>query len=615
MAAILRGTSKRALTIVLGLIVFCILFMLTPNSSGDLTHTPNSWHNSKTPFTEHEQDLLRQEQERQRLALERHRKEQQQILQKEKEAEERREQELEQERLEQERLKKEQQQERKEINEVNNNNKIIYKDPSLADKDTHDEAEPLDDLPTVFDESRFPASSQKILETKIGVKALDDYVNRTPHNRDARDAAVAYILRQANIAYRNNTIYSVVIKPKSKIPPSGDIHDYTSLARYFWKNPNTADGLPYVRLDGKPNPDMDSVWDYRLLRKVFRDCYYMGQAYFWTGEERYAEKVVYRVKQWFLDPETRMNPNVKYGSLIFGNDLGRAQGVLDMFKVYGMFDALKAIEGSKAMRAEPTLISDLQTWFTSYITWLDNSIQANQEKNAHNNHGTYFTVQYLSILEFLGRDAEAKALAEESRTVRVGPQIRKDGAQPHETIRPISYFYSTFNLQGLILLAMQADSHGVDLWHHRGPVTTGLIRINSKKSVEIEIGGGTIEDAILYLADYGVKDISEWPYPDSGTRSLSDVLKMARVASLIYGRDRWQEAIENLEAKIDEAIPGEGSTEGGEEGDSTATTTTETETKGGASPAHAVASDDGDPNGFMCELGILSKGTLWHCYK
>ncbi|KAF9929039.1 hypothetical protein BGZ67_006614 [Mortierella alpina] len=264
-----------------------------------------------------------------------------------------------------------------------------------------------------------------------------------------------------------------------------------------------------------------------------------------------------------------------------------------------MFDALKAIDGSKVMGAEPTLISDLQTWFTSYMVWLDNSIQANQEKNAHNNHGTYFTVQYLSILEFLGRDAEAKALSEESRTVRVGPQIRKDGAQPHETIRPISYFYSTFNLQGLILLAMQADSHGVDLWHHRGPVTTSVIRVNSRKSVDIEVGGGTIEDAILYLADYGVKDLSEWPYPDSGTRSLSDVLKMARVASLIYGRDRWQEAIENLEAKIDEAIPGEGSTEGGEEGDSTATTTT-TDTKGGVAPAHAAAaSEDGDPNGFI----------------
>lgn len=60
----------------------------------------------------------------------------------------------------------------------------------------------------------------------------------------------------------------------------------------------------------------------------------MTRGYFWTGEPRYAEKVVYRVKEWFLDEATYMNPNLKNGSLIFGTEMGRAQGVLDMFKVF-----------------------------------------------------------------------------------------------------------------------------------------------------------------------------------------------------------------------------------------------------------------------------------------
>ncbi|KAF8925705.1 hypothetical protein BGZ47_003101, partial [Haplosporangium gracile] len=197
-----------------------------------------------------------------------------------------------------------------------------------------DEDEFQDGLPTDFDEVLFPESSQRILKARIGAKALENYMNDDPRSIDTRAESVAYILRQANNAYRNDSVYSVVIKPKSKLPPSRDIHDYTSLARYFWKNPDTEDGLPYVRHDGKPNPDMDSVWDYRLLRKVFRDCYYMAHGYFWTGEARYAEKIVYRVKEWFLDEATYMNPNLKYGSLIFGTEMGRAQGVLDMFKVF-----------------------------------------------------------------------------------------------------------------------------------------------------------------------------------------------------------------------------------------------------------------------------------------
>ncbi|KAF9406088.1 hypothetical protein BGZ94_003247 [Podila epigama] len=578
----LRASSKRTVTILLGLCIIFVLFTLTPYSDKAISNLPNKGFRTST--------------EDQALEIERHRKE--------KEEWEKNNVNAPQDQLH---------------NTNNKNNGFDIKKPDgtgtttnsgegtgagtgagtgdkslVQNTDTpptngdNKEEIPNDGLPVEFSVATFPPTSQRILETKVGARQLDEFM-REKQNMDAREAAVAYILRQANNAYRNTDVYSVVIKPVSKLPPSGDIHDYSSLARYFWKNENTPDGLPYIRRDGHPNPEMDSVMDYRLLRKVFRDCYYMGQAYFWTGEERYAEKIVFRINQWFLDEKTRMNPNLKYASLIFGSQLGRAQGVLDMFKVYGMFDALKMIKDSKALQKDPEMITKLQKWFSEYRTWIDGSVQANQEKNAHNNHGTYFTVQYLSILEFLGETEAAKKLAEESKIARVGPQIRKDGAQPHETIRPISFFYSTFNLQGLILLAVQADAHGVSLWSHRGPVQKVSIRINSAKSIPVEVGGGTIEDAIKYLATYAVKDPSEWPYPDSGTRNERDVLKMARVAALVYGKDKWQELIENLEAKVDESVSDE--------------------------PGAPAVVEDGEPNGFMCELGVLSKGTLWHCYK
>lgn len=245
------------------------------------------------------------------------------------------------------------------------------------------------------------------------------------------------------------------------------------------------------------------------------------------------------------------------------------------------------------MQAEPQMIPNLQRWFTSYLEWIDASPEATQERNARNNHGTYFTVQYISILEFLGRNEEAIAMAKDAKDRRVGSQIRRDGAQPHETIRPVSYFYSTFNLQGLMMLSMQAESHGVDLWSHKGPIELKTMRLNGlQKPVDVEVGGGTIEDAVRYLADYGSRDISEWPYPDAGERSLKDVLKMARAASLIYKSDFWPELIERLEDKLSEtAVQGEGKGDG-----------------------EAVV-EDGEPNGFLCELGFLSKASLWHCYR
>jgi Alginate lyase len=41
---------------------------------------------------------------------------------------------------------------------------------------------------------------------------------------------------------------------KQTLPPSGDIHDYLSMAPYWWPNPDTPDGLPWVQRDGDVNP-------------------------------------------------------------------------------------------------------------------------------------------------------------------------------------------------------------------------------------------------------------------------------------------------------------------------------------------------------------------------
>ena len=48
----------------------------------------------------------------------------------------------------------------------------------------------------------------------------------------------------------------VSVVQKTRVAPSGDPHDYLSLAPYWWPDPKTADGLPYIRHagDGKVNP-------------------------------------------------------------------------------------------------------------------------------------------------------------------------------------------------------------------------------------------------------------------------------------------------------------------------------------------------------------------------
>ena len=42
--------------------------------------------------------------------------------------------------------------------------------------------------------------------------------------------------------------FSVMSKPAAG--PSGDKHDFYSLGTYWWPNPNTSTGLPYIRATG-----------------------------------------------------------------------------------------------------------------------------------------------------------------------------------------------------------------------------------------------------------------------------------------------------------------------------------------------------------------------------
>lgn len=272
--------------------------------------------------------------------------------------------------------------------------------------------------------------------------------------------------------------WTVVDKPRPA--PSGDVHDYLSQAPYWWPSqPPTSDnpwGCPYVQRDGQRNPEVDTGTDRRDVEKVFDSTYDLSLAWYYTGERRYAEKAGQILRTWFLDPATRMNPNLNHAQFIPCKYDGRAIGIIDFSQSYtSVVDALAILDTGAAgwTKADRT---GMAKWNTDFLSWLRNSDFGKQEAAATNNHGTFHDMQVAALAYATGDKDLARRTVLNARSARIAPQIAVDGSQPPELARTRSWHYSTFHLVAYTRLAAIGRHVGVNLWKYRGPDGQSLFK-------------------------------------------------------------------------------------------------------------------------------------------
>ena len=258
----------------------------------------------------------------------------------------------------------------------------------------------------------------------------------------------------------------VSVMEKKHIPPSGDKHDYMSLAPYYWPDPAKPDGLPYIRKDGQTNPEVKEYKDKEYQPQLCADVQTLALAYYFSGEKVYAQHAVKLLRVWFLDTATRMNPNLNFGQAIKGINTGRGAGIIDTRHYIKVVDAIGLLRDSKYWSANDQ--KEIQKWFANFLEWMQASANGIHEMNTENNHGVWYDAQRLSLALF----TENKELANKivlSAADRLDKQMDNDGKFPKEMERTISLHYTTFVMNAFFIIAQMAGNVGIDLWNMTTP--------------------------------------------------------------------------------------------------------------------------------------------------
>lgn len=302
-------------------------------------------------------------------------------------------------------------------------------------------------------------------------------------------AAVTKLMSDADKAVKSKP---VSIMDKTTVAGSGDKHDYVSMGPYWWPDPSKPDGLPYIRKDGVRNPD--ATGDCINIGKTINDISTLGIAYYFSDNEKYAAKAAELIRVWFLNPATRMNPNMNYAQMIPGHNgnKGRGFGMIDVYPFVNLLDAVELMGTSTSLTA--TDRKGLKDWFAEYLEWIRTSPVADEARVSENNHGIAFDIQQTVYALFTGDSALARKTINEFAEKRLFPQIEPDGRQLRELERTNGLSYTNYNLAFMIDMCAISRTLGIDIYN------------------SVSQDGRCIAKALEYMASFIGRPQSEFPY-------------------------------------------------------------------------------------------------------
>ncbi len=266
----------------------------------------------------------------------------------------------------------------------------------------------------------------------------------------------AEVIRYAEIA-AEKPLYTVT-KKNHELPVGGTPNDYVSIGPYWWPDPEKEDGLPWIRRDGEINP-VFYEYDSETLFNFTTDTGALILGGMACKRQDWLDRAAMQLENWFLNPETRMNTNIKFGQFVPGRATGRCFGIIDVKELYWLFELAELMPHTSLWT--PEKLNGVRQWADEMLHWLLNDELGIQEGNTTNNHAISYDCMVAAFAIFAGKkDIAAKQLQERS-IPRIAEQFAEDGSLPLELDRTDSKGYSAFTITCFIQAAVMGRKLGV----------------------------------------------------------------------------------------------------------------------------------------------------------
>lgn len=344
------------------------------------------------------------------------------------------------------------------------------------------------------------------------------------------------VLKEAKDAL---TAQPVTVTAATSPRSAGGRHDFFSEGDYWWPDPKNPDGA-YIQRDGMTNPDNFTAHRLAMIR-FSRIIGALASAYKITGDIKYVHAAVKHLKAWFVNEDTRMNPNLLYAQAIKGLYTGRGIGIIDTIHLLDVVMGIEVMES----KISQTDLTKIKQWFASYTTWMMEHPNGKAEMEAKNNHGTCFVLQVAAFSRLTNNKELLKFCSDRYKNVLLPNQMAANGSFPLELARTKPFGYSLFNLDVMTTLCNLLSTADNNLWIYSTPDGRSIRR-------GIEYMYPFVADKSLWKLKPDVMHWEEWPVAQPflvlGADAYGDKAWLNTWAKLDHD-PKGEEVIRNLPVK------------------------------------------------------------------